>query len=135
MAILLDLPAFPNQGHAKNPDHTVLLEATMSGNNTSPGVGTDGVYRDPWGNPYFITIDANNDGKARDSFYRTAAVSQLSGQTGINGLYDSIDGSAGGDDFEFNGTVMVWSAGPDGMVESTNNANAGANRDNVLSWH
>jgi prepilin-type N-terminal cleavage/methylation domain-containing protein len=141
MGVLLDLTAFPNttptinQGHVKNLNRTVFLEATMSGNTNSPGVGNDGVFRDAWGNPYIITIDANNDGKARDSFYRTAAVSQLSGQTGINGLYDSIDGPTGGDNFEVNNPVTVWSAGPDGMVESTNKANLGANKDNILSWH
>ena len=29
---------------------------------------------------------------------------------------------------------MVWSAGPDKMVQSGVAANAGANKDNVLSW-
>ncbi|MEO6183495.1 MAG: hypothetical protein ABIP71_10460 [Verrucomicrobiota bacterium] len=30
------------------------------------GVGLGGVYRDPWGNPYVITPDLNNGGKTRD---------------------------------------------------------------------
>ena len=47
----------------------------MAGNTTSPGVGPDGVYRDPWGNPYIITIDLNYDDKARDAFYRNPTVS------------------------------------------------------------
>jgi hypothetical protein len=34
-----------------------------------PGVGTDLVYRDPWGNPYIITLDLNYDEKARDACY------------------------------------------------------------------
>lgn len=29
---------------------------------------------------------------------------------------------------------MVWSAGPDGMIDPKNQANKGANKDNILSW-
>ncbi len=29
---------------------------------------------------------------------------------------------------------MVWSAGPDGNIDPTAKANAGVNKDNVLSW-
>ena len=69
-----DVPTI-NQGHVKNPSKTHYLNATMAGNNTSPGIGPDGIYRDPWGNPYIITIDLNYDDKARDAFYRLPAVS------------------------------------------------------------
>ena len=34
-----------------------------------PGVGNDLVYRDPWGNPYIISMDLNYDDKCQDSFY------------------------------------------------------------------
>ncbi len=79
MAVLLDMeywpaaPAVPtiNLGHVKNPQKTQYLNATMAGNITSPGIGQDGIYRDPWGNPYIITIDLNYDDKARDAFYRS----------------------------------------------------------------
>jgi len=30
--------------------------------------------------------------------------------------------------------VMVWSAGPDKMIDPTKGATVGANRDNILSW-
>jgi len=36
--------------------------------------------------------------------------------------------------FEANAPVMVWSAGPDGMIDDKQDANHGANKDNVLSW-
>jgi hypothetical protein len=29
---------------------------------------------------------------------------------------------------------MIWSAGPDKMVDATKRANEGVNKDNVLSW-
>jgi hypothetical protein len=40
----------------------------------------------------------------------------------------------GQDNFMFHGKVMVWSAGPDGQVDNGAKANAGLNKDNVLSW-
>ena len=110
----------------------------MSGNTTSPGVGPDGVYRDPWGNPYIITIDLNYDDKARDAFYRSPAVSTDTGDTsgnpkrGLNGLIPKVIG--GNTVYEANSPVMVWSAGPDKMIDPAQPANVGANKDNILSW-
>jgi len=147
MAVLLDVEAWPNsptaptinQGHAKNPLHKLYLEAKMTGDTTSPGVGSDGVYRDPWGQPYIITIDLNNDGKARDSFYRDPGISADPSDTntpkrGLNGLMPTVVG--GRTFYEARSPVMVWSAGPDKMVDPGPGvaANRGANRDNVLSW-
>jgi prepilin-type N-terminal cleavage/methylation domain-containing protein len=142
MAILLDIETVPgttppvptiNFQHVKNPQRTKFLQAKMVSTITDPGVGPDLVYRDPWGSPYIITLDLNNDEKARDAFYRLRAVSQTTtgSQIGLNGLMNL---STGGDNFEFNGPVMVWSAGPDRSVDPTKAANQGANTDNVLSW-
>jgi hypothetical protein len=36
--------------------------------------------------------------------------------------------------YEANEPVMVWSAGPDKMIDPTKPANAGVNKDNILSW-
>ena len=36
--------------------------------------------------------------------------------------------------YEYRGKVMVWSRGPDGKVSSSQPANSGANKDNVVSW-
>ena len=98
-----------------------------------PGVGPDLVYRDPWKNPYVITLDVNADNQAKDAFYSLSAVSGPSGNSnpGLNGLIDP-DGTA--DNFRFHGNVMVWSAGPDGKVDPNASANTGANKDNILSW-
>jgi len=113
MSVLLDLERFGNgqptinQGHIKNPQQRNFLPATTSGDNSLPGIGTDGVYRDPWGNPYIITIDLNNDGKARDNFYNKAAVSQdpSNPNGGLNGLIPVA--AQGRTVFEANASVMV----------------------------
>ena len=51
---------------------------------------------------------------------------------GRNGLI--YNPTAGVTAFEANDPVMVWSAGPDGKIDSLSKANLGANQDNVLSW-
>ena len=150
MAVLLDAENWPNgvatinQGHVKNPQRTKYLNAAMATDTNSPGVGPDGVYRDPWGNPYVITIDLNYDEKARDAFYRLPAVSQdpedATGNRGLNGLIKKKDSNGNPvlinfqQVFEANSPVMVWSAGPDKQIDPSSLANAGANKDNILSW-
>jgi prepilin-type N-terminal cleavage/methylation domain-containing protein len=132
IAILMDFTNYPNGGgptvnnnYQKNPAQTRFLDATMSGDTASPGVGTDLVFRDPWGNPYVITMDLNADDGSEDAFYSTRPVSN----GGLNGLVKQPDG-----DWGFHGKVMVWSAGPDKMVDPGSPANTGANKDNVISW-
>jgi hypothetical protein len=108
-----------------------------------PGIGADGVLRDPWGNPYIITLDLNGDNRCRDAFYRLASVSEGdSSGRGYNGLtrlapapYQSIESR---DSFEAPGAVMVWSLGPDGKANRLKKADVGVNKDNILvlvsSW-
>ena len=140
ISILLDMTNYPSTGlatvnmnHVKNPQKVKMLVAHMSGDTTSSGVGTDLVYRDPWGNPYIITMDLNYDDKTRDVFYRLQSVSQQSGQAGYNGLFNSTL-NVNPDRFEANSKVMVWSLGPDKNLDSGSKANLGVNRDNVLNW-
>jgi prepilin-type N-terminal cleavage/methylation domain-containing protein len=148
MAILLDQEFYPNQqptinkDHVKNPQRTPFLNAKMVSDTVSPGVGSDLVYRDPWGNPYLITLDLNNDEKCRDVFYCKQAVSEdpKVPHKGLNGLIEKRDGSGkpviinGTSIFEANGPVMVWSAGPDKKTTISKTANQDVNKDNVLSW-
>ncbi|MGD0614191.1 MAG: prepilin-type N-terminal cleavage/methylation domain-containing protein [Verrucomicrobiota bacterium] len=140
IAILMDLQNYQNgsatvnAGHVMNPQQTKFLDAKMSGTTILPGVGPDLVYRDPWANPYIISMDLNYDGKCRDAIYRQQAVSQQAGPSGFNGLFDSTDPSGNTGPYEFNGGVMVWSWGPDGKFSNTNQAISSVNRDNVLSW-
>jgi prepilin-type N-terminal cleavage/methylation domain-containing protein len=131
MAILMDQPNYPggapsvNLNHAKNPQQRSFLNPKMSGDTKSPGVGTDLVYRDPWGNPYIITMDLSFDDLCEDAVYKSSTVSAGA----ANGLILEPDGN-----YAFRGKVMVWSAGPDGKIDPSAPAGQGINRDNVLSW-
>jgi hypothetical protein len=113
----------PNYGHAKNPQKQVFLNAKMVGDTISPGIGKDGVFRDPWGNPYIITIDMNYDNRCRDGFYRKVPKGERVGLI-LNGtIYEAAQ------------PVMVWSLGPDGFAKDNVEANQGVNKDNILSWY
>ena len=131
IAILMDITNYPgggwtvNTNHLKNPRRTAYLNARMSGDTQSPGVGNDLVYRDPWGNPYVITMDLNYNEVCEDAFYKSAAVSG----GGLNGLILQPDGN-----YAFRGTVMVWSAGPNKSIDPDDPATDHENHDNVLSW-
>jgi prepilin-type N-terminal cleavage/methylation domain-containing protein len=138
IAILMDITnttvTTVNQNHQKNPQQTVFLNAKTVSDPNLPGVGPDLVYRDPWRNPYVITMNLNADNQTKDAFYGLSAVSGPGGANtnpGLNGLVNS-DGTA--DNFRYHGNVMVWSAGPDKKIDPTVPANQGVNNDNVLSW-
>jgi prepilin-type N-terminal cleavage/methylation domain-containing protein len=147
VSILMDLPAFPNgaptsdASHVKNPKQIKFLNAHMSGSahgdqNPLPGVDNDGIYRDPWGNPYIITMDTSYDDQCSDIIYCQKSVSQdttaASPQTGYNGLLN-VNIATKQDAFLYHGKVMVWSAGPDKQYDN-NSAKSGVNKDNILSW-
>jgi hypothetical protein len=142
-AILMDLEKYPNGaqtvnfGHVKNPQKIKCLNLPMVTSTNASGIGIDGIARDPWGNPYFITIDLNNDEKTRDWFYSQPGVSADPADTnnpkrGLNGLIPTTISS--GVVYEAKEPVMVWSAGPDKQISTSVNAKTGVNKDNVLSW-
>jgi len=144
MAILMDKETVPlngtntvNAGHVKNPQKTSFLNPIIVSDQVSPGVGSDLVYRDPWGIPYIMSFDINNDDITHDAFYRMSAVShdplQPNAPTGFWGLVNS-QGKPNSGYYGLSGSVMVWSAGPDKRINSNLAANQGANKDNVLSW-
>jgi prepilin-type N-terminal cleavage/methylation domain-containing protein len=153
IAILMNLTNYPNgsgwtinTNYQKNPQQTIFLNAKMSGWDPSqpgqpePGVGNDLVYRDPWGNPYIITMDLNYDENCKDIFYCSNSVSgpgQTKNNPGINGLV-SPD-TTQNDNFQFHGKVMVWSAGPPTMngkpvVDVGSPATSSFNKNHILSW-
>jgi prepilin-type N-terminal cleavage/methylation domain-containing protein len=142
MAVLLDLEYYGNTaktvnfGHVKNTQKTKFLNANSVSDFTSPGVGNDGVYRDVWGQPYIITIDLNNDEKARDAVYGDKNFSEDKSDSNSpkRGLYGLLPTQSGTTYYELNSPVMVWSAGPDKTIDPTGTADKGVNKDNVLSW-
>lgn len=130
-----------NTNYQKNPKQNVYVQTKPSGwdptkgGPSQPGLGNDLNYRDPWGNPYVITMDLDEDNYAFDVFYQLPAVSsttQALGGSAYNGLTYHQEGTVNG--YAFHGNVMVWSAGPDGAVDSASTAVTGVNKDNILSW-
>jgi prepilin-type N-terminal cleavage/methylation domain-containing protein len=143
IAILMDFEKFGanptrNANHVLNTQRTTFLNAKIVTDIDSPGVGPDGVYRDHWKHPYIITLDANGDGKTRDALYNDAGVSAdqtdpaLQLKRGLNGLIPKAVGAT--TVYEASTPVMVWSAGPDGLIDVAKPANTPANKDNVISW-
>jgi prepilin-type N-terminal cleavage/methylation domain-containing protein len=146
MSALCDIVEFRNgelspnkREHVLNPKKNPYLELTLVDTPKQPnnparaGLGWDGVYRDPWGNPYVISLDLNYDGRCRDAHYRRASVSADASGRGINGL--SRGDTRDPDSFEANKPIMIWSFGPDGGANNTDQkANQGFNKDNVISW-
>lgn len=119
----------PNAGHARNPRKIAFFDGKMSSGDNSPGIDPNFVLRDPWANPYVISMDLNDDNKCFDSIYR-----QIPGGDAI-GLVQQND-EKGVPGYALNGPVMIWSLGPDGKAETgaAAKATAGFNKDNILSW-
>jgi prepilin-type N-terminal cleavage/methylation domain-containing protein len=134
-----------NANNVKNPQKTVYLNAKQVTGSQGGGVGNDGVFRDPWGNPYIVTLDLNYDGFVAPAVYRSQAVAQRSGSEGLVGLLhrDPVGTPSGNsDEFGLRTDVAIWSLGPDGQFAGSLKANASGvvsgqkvdNNDNVLSW-
>ena len=132
MAILMDLDQLANAKHALNPRNLSLFTATRAKSTNAAGLGPDLVLRDPWGNPYIITIDYGYNNRCLDAVYGNAPVSANPSDmsTGYKGLFRT----PGGTTYELAAPVMIWSMGPDGNASKTVPAISGVNADNVLNW-
>ena len=129
--IVLDIDQGINANHGRNPRKIKYWNPKMVSSDQG-GVSTvDYVARDPFGSPYFITVDMNDDNKCVDAFYGTG-VSQRA--PGDNVGYYGLSRPAANAPFELNAPVMIWSPGPDKSYDINERANAGLNKDNVLSW-
>ncbi len=117
MAILRNADTYPNLNSACNPRKIAFFTPRIATSTNSGGLGPDGVFRDPWGNPYTITLDSDYDNKCQDGFYFGLGKFLSKGE----GLVISSD-------------VMVWSFGPDGKINSKKSPYVAENKDNVLSW-
>src|SRR5262249_21238775 len=75
VSILMDIEAFgdgtptKNFKHARNPQRHQFLNVPQRNDTVSPGVGSDLVYRDPWGNPYIISMDLDFNDETGDGLY------------------------------------------------------------------
>ena len=131
MAILLGVQDSVNRNlpHPENPQKIPFLNIKPTDDPKQPGLGPDLVFRDPWGNPYIITVDLNYDNQCRDGFYGNRQVSEIQSPKGYNGLF-LVENKY----YEARVPVMVWSIGPDGDVDPNKKAGDGKNKDNILSW-
>ncbi len=107
--ILLDIStnAVPaNLDHKRNTQRHVFLNAKLVDSVVQPGVSQkDFNYRDPWGNPYVITLDLNYDNACEDRYYGRLPA-----------------------------PVMVWSLGPNGRVFGPSGNMKDRDNDDVRSW-
>ncbi len=126
------------QNDLRNPRKTGYFNARSSGAsgaNAGKGLGTDGVMRDPWGNPYIVALDLNYDGWVSNSVYNHNAVNAFN--TGL-----VRQGAAASHTWALKDSIMIMSFGSDGQFGPSSGApvvaaavaNAEPNQDNVLSW-
>lgn len=127
----MTLPIDPSvQNNMRNPRKTGYYSpklATGSGATAGAGMGTDGVMRDPWSNPYIVALDLNYDGWVSNSVYNASAMN-ASGSALVR------QGGAGSSTYALKDSVMIFSFGQDGFFDKTLAADAVPNKDNVVSW-
>jgi len=90
---------------------TIFLTARMMGDTKSPG-GMDGVYRTHGENPYLLSMIWAQQTCARMRFTNHPRIAG-----GFNGV-----GSATRGNYAARLSVMIWSAGPDKLIDPTSPA-------------
>ncbi len=117
----------PNEGNALNPRKLALFNAKVANNaalvSDVPGLDYNGILRDPFGNPYIITLDINYDDQCYDSFY--GALYDMLNKSGA--ITNTVPTNVPGD-------VIIWSAGADKNADPNTLPDQGVNKDNILSW-
>lgn len=124
---LMSINTNADRDYRLNPQRIMFLDPQLTGSTNEPGVSVENFeYRDPWGNPYVISLDTDQDGLVRDGFYGQSILYS-------NGL--SREPLVFTNGFcELRGPVMVWSRGPDGKASFMASAHDGVNHDNIVSW-
>jgi prepilin-type N-terminal cleavage/methylation domain-containing protein len=141
IAILRDDNFFPESTnvsgstiqHIYNPQQTPFFSARASSDTApptippqsssfpppvNPGIGWDDILRDPWGDPYIITLDLNYDGKCFDS--------------ALNQMYQN-NSTPVPPALMVPGEAIVWSLGPSKSIILTNALNRGFNHQTVVT--
>jgi len=88
--------------HIYNSQQSVYFSAATAPGTNSPGIGVDDVFRDPWGNPYIITLDLNQDHKCYDATLDKMYQLETPKPTGP---------------LIVPGEVIVWSLGPSKTID------------------
>ena len=100
LAILNDLTNTPQeqyiegQNHLYNPQKNPFFNYKVAPDVNSPGLGPDGVLRDPFGLPYIITVDLSGDNRCYNPMLNTMY------QVSNPGKFYTVPGNA-----------IVWSFG------------------------
>ncbi len=124
IAILRDDQRYPEartngsvvQGHIYNPTLTQFFSAKNASDTNSPGISVkDNILRDPWGQPYMITVDLSGDNRVLDP-----VLNQMYSKQSTNLLY-------------FPGHAVVWSVGPNKQINTALNLEAPINKYMVIS--
>jgi len=128
-----------NPLHRYNPRKIVFLNAKQldAAEVKKQGIGGDGTFRDPWENPYIISMDTDQDGWCMDGFYSLAAVSRKVTTTGHEGWVENNPAApptGTPNVFRLRTESLAWSFGPDGKADAATAANAGDNKDNITTW-
>ena len=113
------IPSVPNANLQLNPRKNAYFTFHTAVQTNTPGLGPDNVLRDIFSNPYIITLDLNYDGVSRDAYYSTMSDYAVKYPKDIQG------------------SVLVWSMGPDKTVEPaspSSGVKTGKNKDNITSW-
>jgi type II secretory pathway pseudopilin PulG len=114
ISILIGLSKLPNGKLTvgnENEKRMTYLNARFAKDSDSSGIGSDGVYRDPWKNPYIISFELNGDGVVEDALYGRLSTNLV-----------------------FTNRFIIWSFGADGKADPKLKPDEGVNKDNILSW-
>jgi prepilin-type N-terminal cleavage/methylation domain-containing protein len=107
-----------NISHIYNPQQTTFFTPSkISATNSGPGVGSDDVWRDPWGSPYMVTVDLGYHNYVFDSTLNTMYVVQNPGKT-----------------LAVPGEAIVWSLGPNRSIDLTKPLTDPANKSMVYNF-
>ena len=105
----------PSAPPATNPRAIAFLQVPAVKNDTAgqrkAGVGSNGVFYDPWGQPYAVKIDNNYNAT-------------------VANVYDANTGAGPG---TLNVGVIAWSLGKD-QIGGTGNKGSAGSKDDVISW-
>jgi len=133
IAILRDDVYFPEYatnggqvlGHIYNPQQTQFYrgKAAASGNSPgawlgSPGIANDDILRDPWGQPYIVTLNLRGDSGVFDPY--------------LNDMYQVQFPKASA--LVTPGSAVVWSFGPSKQIDLTQGTKSAINKYMVINY-